>query len=171
MAVTAKASAEVAGDRADIGSLAAAGFEYRLVTPGAYEIERVDRHRARRQHRRRASAREIVSALAIDLDRRIGRRQLQDRPDETRQQREDLGFRWPRVRLRGNRAIGIVGVRFSAPAHRKAIGLFAVLNERHGFCRLAKSDRQNPRGERVERAGMSCLFGVEYPFQPGHGMG
>ena len=52
MAIAAKASAEVAGDRAHIGSLAAARFEHRLVGPGVYEIERVNRHRARGQHRR-----------------------------------------------------------------------------------------------------------------------
>ena len=47
MAVAAKASAEIAGDRADIGSLAAACLEDRLIGLGAEEIERVDRHRTR----------------------------------------------------------------------------------------------------------------------------
>src|ERR1700737_4655626 len=71
----------------------------------------------------------------------------------------------------GNPAGGIAGVRFGAPAGRKAIDFFAILNERHGLCRLAKSDRQNPRGERVERAGMSRLLGVEYALQPRYRMG
>ena len=161
MAVTAKTSAKVAGDRAHIGSLAAARFEHRLVTPRVNEIERVNCHRTRGQHRRLAATRQIVGALAIDLDRRTGRRQLLDRPNKPRQQREDAGASGPRVRLRGKPAIGIVGVGFNAPAHRKTIGLFTVLNERHGFCRLAKSDRQNPRGEWVERSGVSRFLGVE----------
>src|SRR5205807_7153939 len=71
----------------------------------------------------------------------------------------------------GNPAVGIAGVRFGTPADRKAIDFFVILNERHGLCRLAKSDRQNPRGERVERAGMSSLLGVEYALQPGYRMG
>src|SRR3984893_18361517 len=171
MAVTAKTSAEVAGDRAHIGALAAARFEHRLFGQGIYEIEGADRHRTRGQLRRLATTRQIVGALAIDLDRRIGWRQLLDRPGKPRQQREDAGGGGPRVRLRGNVAVGIVSVGFNAPAHRKAIDFFAILNERHGFCCLAKSYRQNPRGERVERSGVSSLLGVEKTFQPGYRMG
>ena len=58
-------------------------------------------------------------------------------------------------------ALGIVGVGLDAPGHREHVGLAPVHDERHGLGRLAERDRQDARGERVERAGMAGLLGEE----------
>ncbi len=89
MAVAAEQPAEIARNRPDISSLAAFGLENRPVRLGGDEIEPVDDDFARDHLDRDAFTREVIGALARDLDRRIGRRRLADRPDEPRQQRQD----------------------------------------------------------------------------------
>ncbi len=103
-------------------------------------------------------AREIVGALSIHLDRREGGRRLHDGADETRKHRCDR--LWRRAILRRSRhlPVGIVAVSLNSPAHGEAIGLFAILNEWDGFRRLSKGNRQYARCQRVERAGVACLF-------------
>ena len=54
---------------------------------------------AGRQLDRLAGAGQVVGALAVDLDGRIGRRDLDDLADEARQHGVDLGERRPHVGL------------------------------------------------------------------------
>src|SRR5579883_59094 len=72
---------------------------------------------------------------------------------------------------RDDRAVGVVRIRLGPPGDGEAIGLFAILNEGHGLRRLAESDRQDTRGERIERAGVTRLFSIEHALQPGDRMG
>ena len=130
----------------------------------------MDRHRPRRKIRRLAVAREIIGALAIDLDRRKGRRRCRIVPVK-RGSGARIAARPGRAPMARDLAVGIVGVGFRAPEHGEAIGLLAVLHERHGLGRLAESDRQNARGQRVERAGVAGLLGVEQALQLRDGMG
>ena len=73
-------AAEIAGDGADIGALAAFGLEARVVGAtrrsgrSAWIVDR-----ARLQIDRLALAGEVIGALAVDLDRRELRRHLHDR--------------------------------------------------------------------------------------------
>ena len=85
MAETAQSAAEIAGERADIGALAAFGLEHGVVGVRASdELEPVDLDRARREFDRLAVAGEIVGALALDLDGGKARRHLLDRAGEAR---------------------------------------------------------------------------------------
>src|SRR3546814_2435530 len=52
--------------------------------------KRMDSDAARLHLDRLALPRQVIGALAIDLDRRIGRRHLLDRPSEARQHRLDF---------------------------------------------------------------------------------
>ena len=52
-------------------------------------------------------------------------------------------------------ALGVVGVALLAPAHREAVALAPVHHERDGLGRLAERERQEARGERIERAGVA----------------
>src|SRR5258707_13641977 len=78
-----------------------------------------------------AVARQIIGALALDLDRGISRRDLLDQAGEPRQQGPD--------RLRGgaavagldNPALGIVRIAFLAPGDPKAKTPSALHHERH----------------------------------------
>ena len=112
-------------------------------------------YRARRNLDGLALARQIVGALAVDLDRREARRHLLDRAGEARQQRRDRGrgrAGFARVR---HAAFGIVGVALLAPAHGEDVDLAPVHHERHGLGRFAERDRQAAGGERIERAGVA----------------
>ena len=68
--------------------------------------------------------------------------------------------------LRDGAALGVVGVGLDAPLDRETVGLHAVLHDRHGLGRLAEGDRQHAGGERVERAGVARLLGVEQVLEP-----
>ena len=117
-----------------------------------------------------AFAREVVGARASDADSGEGRRRLQDGADEARQQTFDFGCGRAPVRTCDDLPFGVVGRAFLAPAHAKAVGFGPVLNDRHGLGRLAESDRQHARRERIERAGVARLLGVEQEFESPDGL-
>ena len=162
MAEAAERAAHVAGERAHIGALAAFGLEHRVVGVGRLDqIEAVDVDRARLELHHLAVAGEVIGALAVDLDGREARRHLRDGAGEARQQRADRLGRRPQLARRRDAPFGVVGVALLAPAHREAVALAAVHDERDGLGRLAERDRQEARGERIERAGMAGALGLE----------
>ena len=170
MAVAAEFAAEIARDGAHIGAFAAARFEHSLVRREAHKIQRPDVNGARGKLNRFAIAGQIIGALAVNLDRGIDGRRLHDFADEGGQRIEDrLRLR---ARLAGARygAIRIVAVGFDAPAHGEAIGLLAILHERHGLRRLAERHWQNTRRKGIKRACMAGFFGVEDALEPCDGM-
>src|ERR1700694_1839089 len=118
-----------------------------------------------------AVARQIIGALALDLDGGILRRDLLDPGGGLRQQVPDRTGTRPAIAGVGDPALGIVGVAFLAPAHRKAIALAAVHHERNRLGGLAQGDRQAPGGEWIERARMSGAFGLEQPLHDRDRMG
>ena len=77
----------------------------------------------------------------------------------------------PQIGLRDGPALGVVGVGLDAPSDGEAIGLHAVLHDRHGLGRLAEGDGQHAGGERIERAGVAGLLGVEQKLQPSDRLG
>src|SRR6202040_3188342 len=116
MPIAAKASAQMAGKRAHIGALAAAGLKNRGVTPRVDEIECMNCNGASRQFRHLAATRQIIGAFAIDLDRGKGGRPLLEQPGKSRQQRFDLSRRGTYLGLRDSLPLAIVGVGFNPPA-------------------------------------------------------
>ena len=79
MAETAQSAAEIAGQRAHIGALAAFGLEHRMIGVGDVDqLQPADLDRPGRKFHRLAVAGEVIGALAVDLDRRIARRHLLD---------------------------------------------------------------------------------------------
>ena len=111
-------------------------------------------------------ARQVVGALAVDLDGRERRRRLQDLAGEARQQRLDGLARRAHVAGGDDLALGVVGVGGRAPAHGEAVVLGAVDGVGHGLGRLAQRDRQDAGRQRVERAGVAGLARIE---EPAHG--
>src|SRR5262249_626036 len=103
MAVTAQQAPHVARQRPDIGTLAAMGFEYRLIAVGAFherKLENIDR--AGFEADGLAVARDVVGALAGDLDGGELRRHLRDAAGEVRQQRTDRPPVPPRLARRAD---------------------------------------------------------------------
>src|ERR1700677_2715894 len=171
MAVTTQRPTQIAGDRPDIGALAAFGLEYGLIRFVRDENEAMNDDFARRNFELRAPARQIVGALAADLDRRIGRRGLLDRPEKTRQHRRDLARRRANVGTSDDYALGVVGVGFFAPSDGETIGLGSVLHDGNRLGRLAQSYRENSGRQRIQGAGMARLLGVEEVFDLGDRLG
>src|SRR5262249_53581512 len=161
---------EIAGKRAHVSAFAAAGLEDRRVLRRLNEIECVHRYVAGGQSWGIAAARQIIGAFTIDLKGRKGGRHLGDRPGEPRTQRGNRGNRWALAGLGHGRTLAVVGAGFNPPAHCETVGLFSLLNVRHGFRRLAKCYRQNPSGDGIECARVSRLLGIEQPLEPRHRM-
>src|SRR5207237_6532256 len=114
---------------------------------------------------------QVIGALALDLDCGILRRDLLYQAWELRQQLPD-GFRGgPEIAGFDDPALGVIGVAFLTPAHRKAIALAAVHDERHRLGGFAQRDRQAAGGEWIERAGVARAFGLEQPLHHGDGLG
>ena len=169
VAETAELAAHVAGERPDIGALAAGGLEHGVV--GIRDIDKfqpLDVHGPALQGDRLSVARQVIGALALDLDRRIARRDLLDPADKARADRGDGVARGPLRADFYHAAFRVVGIALLAPAHGEAIGLTAVDDERHGLGRLAERDRQATGGKRIERAGMAGALGREQPLDHGN---
>src|SRR3984957_21330497 len=161
MSITAERPAEVTRDRAHVRALAAFGLEQRVVGVGRDQVEPVDMDRARFDLEGFAFARKIVGARAGDADGGEGRRRLENGADEARQEALNLGWGGTAIRAWGDPSFGVVGRGFPRPAHAEPVGFGSVLNDGHGLGRLAESDRQHPRCERIERPGVACFLGVE----------
>ncbi len=127
--------------------------------------------RPRLQFHGLAVPRQIVGALALDLDRRILRRDLLDQAGESRQQVPDRFRRGPLIAGLGHLSFGIVGIAFLAPGHREAIALAAIHHEGNRFGGFAERDRQAAGGERIEGAGMAGALGRKQPLQHRDRMG
>src|SRR5262249_13184253 len=162
----------VAGERAHIGSLAALGNERGVIAVRHLDqFEPVNLDWAWRDIHHLAVAREVIGALARNFHRRVARRHLRDLTGEARQQRSDGRGGRARGAARGDAAFGVVGNRLLAPAHGEAVGLAPLHDERNGLGRLPERDRQQARGQRVERAGMPRAFGLEQAFHHAHRVG
>src|ERR1700741_3991645 len=142
MAKTAEKAAEIAGERAYRGRLAAFGLEDRMVrTEGTDESHPADLDQARAEFHHFAIARQVVGALAFDLDRRIARRHLLDAAGKGREERHNRIGRASLIAPGHNAAFGVISIPFLTPANREAIELAAVHHERDGFGCFAKCDR------------------------------
>src|SRR6201995_279401 len=111
--------------------------------------------RAGRQLDDLAIARQIIGALALDLDGGIAWRGLFYGASELRQQRADGVRRRPEVAGLDDLALGVVGVALLAPAHREAVALAAVHHEGEGLSGFPGGNRQAPWGGGVGRAAIT----------------
>src|SRR5215471_11807455 len=125
----------------DIRALAAGKLENRLVRVQNFDQPGFsDKNRTRLQAELLAVARKVIGPLTVHLYGRIGRRHLEDFPNETRELGEDLGLAWANLGERRNLAFGIVCGARLAPAGGEAVELFAVHGVGHRLGRLAQSD-------------------------------
>ena len=114
-------------------------------------------HRPCGRHGRFAGPGELISASPTDLDRRIGRRPLQNGAGKSGEDRLDRLAARPRRALAGDLALAVVGCAGDTPADAKAVALAAGHCISGSFGRLAEGDRQYARRERVESARVSDL--------------
>src|SRR5262245_43814724 len=125
------------------------------------QFQTMDLDGAWRHFHHLAVACEIISALAVDLDRREARRHLGDLPGEARQELTyGLCGRAFGASI-DDTALGVIGVALLAPARRETIHFAAFHDERNRLGRLPECDWQHARGERVECAGMAGALCLE----------
>src|SRR6516164_3805370 len=98
--------------------------------------------------------RQVIGALALDLDGGIARRGLFDQAGELRQQTANRLRRRPDITDSDDPSLGVVGVALLAPTHHETVALASVHHKRDGLSSLAERDRQGAGGERIGRAGM-----------------
>ena len=147
---------QIAAQRADVRAAAAFDRQLQLRILVPQDLEPVDRNRPRRQFELLAAAGQVVRPLAADLDRRVGRRPLQDVAEELRQRRFDLGPRRlrrirdaarPRPRCRPSRCGGRAGTRpGTASASAARTESAAWPGRRRSPARRSPADRACPRG-------------------------
>ena len=116
-----------------------------------------DFHRPYRRRRRFAGPGELISAAPIDLDRRIGRRPLQNGAGKRGEDRLDRLAARPCRAFADHLALAVVGCAGDAPADAKAVALAAGHRISGSFGRLADGDRQHAGRERIESARVSDL--------------
>ncbi len=134
------------------------------------EAEVVDLDGSRFEHDDFAVAGEIISAFAVDLDGGESGRGLHDFADEAGEKRPDLAFAGAGVARCRDGAFLVVGGGLGAPADGEGVGFLAVDGERDGLGRFAERDRQDAGRERIERAGVTGLLGVEEALHAGERM-
>ncbi|SUJ31561.1 Uncharacterised protein [Sphingomonas paucimobilis] len=117
----------------------------------------MNRHTATRENHLFASARQVIGALAVDLQRGIGGRHLVDRPGETRQHRLQRLAGRAHIALRHHLSLGVQRRSLHAETDGEVIHLVAVEHPPGQLGRLAHRDRQYAGRQRIERAAMADL--------------
>ena len=165
MAKTSQRRAQIAGNGAHIAALAADHFQLGMIRIRAgQQRQAFDPQRAGGDIHHFALARQIIGALAIDLDGGILRRGLQDFTPEGGQRRLDLRIRRAAVRGGDDAAFGIIRGGGGPEAHLETIAFQRIGDVGHGLGRFAQRHGQNPRRRRVQRAGMTRLLRLKRPF-------
>ena len=96
----------------------------------------------------------------------MARRHLGNPPDKARQHGFQLiGRRHDRARGQ-DLTLGVAGRRRQAEPQRRNVGLIRVEQKLRELGRFAEADRQQPRGQRIERPGMACLLGAIQALRP-----
>src|SRR5437868_7724706 len=151
-----EACAEIARQRTDISSLADERFAIGMVPIGdCGEPQLGNFHRPLGREWRLAGPGELISTPPTDLDRRIGRRPLQNRAGKPVENRLDRLAARPCRAFPGDLTFAVVGRAGDTPADAKAVALAAGHRISGRFGRLAEGDRQYAGRQRVESARMS----------------
>ncbi len=111
-----------------------------------------------------ALARQIIGAVAVDLDGGKLRRNLLDETGIARQEITDRLLVRTDFRRTGSLPLHVVGRAFLPPGHGEFINLAAIHDVGNGLRRIAKGNRQHTRCQGIERARMTSLLRLEQPL-------
>ena len=163
---------QIARQRAHIDALARPDGQLDVVRVGRIaDGGLVDHHPAAGQFEIGALARQVIGALAVDLDGAELRRDLIDLTDKGRKGRAhglDIGAD---VRAAGDLALAVEAVGRNPPVDGEAIDLLRLHHEGDGLGRLTQGDGQDAGGQRIKRAGVAGLLGVKQAADLGDGLG
>jgi diacylglycerol kinase (ATP) len=170
VAAAAEALAQVAGEGANVRSLAAGDFHTERRVHEGENVDSVDADSARREVGRPAPARKVVRPPAGELGGGVCGRNLLDRTEKRGEGGFDGGavrHAHPRPLLQDwcERAFGVVRRGAGAERDLGDIGLGHVLNE-FGQSRCpADAEHENAGGQGIEGAGMAELRAAREPAQ------
>ena len=117
----------------------------------------MNRYIPARQHHVMPGPSQIISPLPINLQRRVCRRHLRNRPGELRKHHLQRCQSRPHVGGSDAHPLRIQRIRLNPEHHRKIIDLVAIEHPPCQLGRLADRDRQNPGSQRIERPAMPHL--------------
>src|SRR5262245_38952937 len=166
---TAESGAEVRGERAHVGALAAADPDHEVGQVERLETDAVDPHLARLPLDLHPLAGQLVEPLAAPPQRRVHGRDLADDADEGRQGVLDGGSvegrDRPRLEHRGREILALGGDPQPHGSHVLLVEIDEIRSELGG---LADQDREQPGGGGIERAAVADPGRAEDPAQVGH---
>ena len=167
-AAAAERRADIVAERADIRPLRAADAQNIVPVRLSEHGELLDRDRTRFARDLAAAAGNLVELFAVDLERRIHRRHLQDVTAKLRQHRLELRAADRTLRAAEHRAGRILRVGRETKAQMCLIALGVVFGKGHRARRAAGKHDQKAGCHRVERAGMSHAPLAEHAAQLCH---
>ena len=163
---------QISREGPDIDALAGADRELDMVDVGRVaDRGLVDHHPATGQFEIGSLAGQVIGALAVDLDGAELRRHLIDLAGEGPESRAHRLYVRPHIRTAGDLTLAVEAVGRNPPVDGEAIDLLRLHHEGDGLGRLAEGDGQDAGGQRVERAGMAGLLGVEQAADLRHRLG
>jgi hypothetical protein len=157
----AQCGADVLGQHADVGALAAGDFQRRQRRLPVSHRKPLDPRFARHAVELDALARVRVIGAAVALQRRMHWRHLQDAPAKGRQRRLDGGAVEVDRRGGDHLAVDVATCRADAEAHLRHIRLVRVEQHLRELGGVAEAQWQKAGGEGIERAGVPGLLGFE----------
>jgi hypothetical protein len=99
----------------------------------------------------------VIGSLAINLERRKGRRDLLDRASEAGHDRFNIGEARPNIAGGDDLALQVQRVGLLAEADGEVVGFGRVEHSAGELGRFAQRDRQHARRQRIERPAMADL--------------
>ena len=124
-------------------------------------VKPLDFNFARRTFDLDTLARVVVHRFARDLQRRINRRDLADGSAKFWENTIDVRLRNGDFIARHDFAFDIAGRGGESKLQSGQITLIALETEGRKLGRFAQANQQQPRGERIKRAGVASFFGAE----------
>ena len=148
----AKRAGDVLRQHPDVGALAAGHPQHRGGRRPIDELDGGDLDGAGNARHLDAGARVVVVGAAAELERGERRRCLDDRADEARQCRFEIGPRKRRVARAHDFALGVAGGRRRAELHRRDVLLRRVEQRLRELRGIAEAERQEAGRQGIERA-------------------
>src|SRR5208337_5446853 len=137
--------AQVAGDGSDVGSSATRDLQLQVRPAVVHQVGPVDPHEPGLEIDHPAGTRQIISALALDLERRVLWRTLQDLANLAGESLPDLQLAGDAGVLHHRHpALGIEGVAAGTQANDRPVNLGHTLDRLDQPCGRAYTDDQNP---------------------------
>ena len=155
---------DILGQHADIRSLAALDVEHGVRAAPVEQPQCMDLDLARGARNVLSGTRIFVIGAPLELQRRKRGRHLRDAADEFAQCRLERRSRNVDGARVAHDALGVARGRGDAQAHGRRIALGRVEQQLRELGGLAEAQREQSRGQRVERPRVPGLFRAVEPF-------